>query len=628
MHLHSSDRNCNTRPRRIPCGGAAALHRARYDAIVLIEVQSGSKAGRPALLIVSCGVLLALSVGAAWFQTRDKLALGPPRPLSAGSPVTIQPPRGWIENQPGRFVLLQHNGSNDERAAFEQRVQFIYRYAPYQLDPRVVIRDMDQQQAAQTVSLAPAPLGGIEGIEGVRHRRTSGFGTARLKETILRVACFPTGDIVCVEYWPLEEFTVADQRLMDAICAAIRLKNVNTHEDRAALLARAGVDFPIPPNCGVVGNDAGGLPSLFLVPALSTKSPFRVQIGRTWLAAGRSPQAILSDYYRAFYAPKDRNPRIVERGRPDQVDVHVLYSPQSDGSMPLAALLTRAAGDCVLLTYRGAADGSRLVDELADAVRLTGEPTISDLAEARQSGLELANLIHERGATPWWARARQDARFVGKADDVDFASSLQIAPAPGAAPGAYQGGSTAVDSGKRLYLRREWTLDGRASGYILNMRFKFIDHFDPEWSVVESRDPAEDVIHRRLALYWTTPITTIVTTTPIGPDFVAPPAESIAAGWVAGREKGDYLISVSNPQGAGVCSRLLRALPPSGRGERRVLVVDDYDPTAWIALFDADDRPLNDRFRGVDLDRIDERTYHGSGGALGLLNRAERDGAR
>lgn len=590
---------------------------------MLVEVQTGSKPGRPTLLLILSAGVLALSLSTAWIQAHEKLSLAEPRPLAAGSPLIIRPPRGWVENQPGVFVLLQRN-AGDEREGFERRVMFTHRRAPGYIDPRDVILNWDQRESAASIDATPARLAGIDAVEVIRRRRLRAFGGIVEQETILRVACFPTGDIVGVEYWPMEALTVADEQLMNSICDAVQLSTVNVQAADDAVMAALGVEFPIPPGCAVVGTASDGLPTLYL-RSTSPALPFIVEVRRTWLAAGRDGSDLLADYSRTHMPWLRSRPRVVAHSRPDRVNVHTLYLPASVGvgrTAP-AILLSTSSSDCVLLTYQAKTDtdalAGRIAQQLAETLVLKRSPLLPDLAAAADAGVELAELIQARGALPWWARRRQDALFVGRAGEVEAAARVRVVPSGGDSAG-YSGSTTAVDTSSRDAHRSEWRLDGRAIGYTLELQKRQVGYLEPEVVVSEARDPSDSNVRRRRGVGAGPPVESSF---PVEADFVAPPVETVAAAWAARREEGAWLITVSNPEGAGVSSRLLIALPQSGLGDRRVVVIDDYDPTPWIARFDGNDAPLNFRFRGLELDRRDEPDPRDEK-VLKLLGRAER----
>jgi len=68
----------------------------------MYQVHTGTRPGRPAILIVLCGVSLAGTLGLAWLQTRAARGLG--QQISIGTDLVIRPPLGWAQDprDPGR----------------------------------------------------------------------------------------------------------------------------------------------------------------------------------------------------------------------------------------------------------------------------------------------------------------------------------------------------------------------------------------------------------------------------------------------------------------------------------------------------------------------------------------------
>lgn len=242
----------------------------------MFEVYSGHKPGRKNLAVLVSGGVLIAALGMAWLQARSRLTLGDPVQIK-GTNLWVRPPKGWVEDGPGTFVLISKDGrreSIDKRVRISAGRERMFA-SPYpSSDPRV--RRVD-------------PIGGLFALEQelIDSRRVmTGRGPVEYSQTvIIRKAVSPRGDFILIEYGPLSVASAGDHRLLDAICAAIRFDEpaLNVNPDEA--LRDAGLEFPLDSAWRVAAPGKSEPSGLYIGPAEAGKSFWSLGVFRARLAS-------------------------------------------------------------------------------------------------------------------------------------------------------------------------------------------------------------------------------------------------------------------------------------------------------------------------------------------------------
>lgn len=580
----------------------------------MVEVHSSSRPGRPALLAILSGVVLAGLLGLAWFQASEKRSLGPPQRI-AGTPLIVRPPRGWIPapDDPGRFILAEKNDPHSTEGALERQVAFRYErqlaYAP----PERVIVTWDRLQNAHSEEPMRTQIRGIPAIQVRRLQQQRAFGHAFIKESILRVATHPRGDIIAVEYWTMMELTSADYELLESICSAIDFVDPELKRVGDDAMRHAGLVFPTQPDWSVVGPCHDQTAALHVLG----RDGGAVAVARTWLAPGRTLEDLLRDHVAAERPDWLAKARVLESGRRDGVTVHSVYvaDPQYPKSEEFRAYaLSTERGDAALILPDPGGyppEGRRLAARLAALVLFAAEGDRPDYREATSAGAEIAAKIAEKGAMSWWGRSdrRYDFLYEGRGTAA-LAQSVDRAPAGGNASDgySYRGSDISVDTAAKRYSRSRWALDADASGYQMTLDMGREDSLLPgarslmgEWTIREERASGSTGVRREIQRG----VEAIASREFMpGTAFVAPPAEVIAEGLVAAGNRDAVLLEVSHPLGLGSNSRLLRRLEPDVSGRPRVLRVDDYSPLGVVLTFDSESEATDRVVDGLVVPRF------------------------
>jgi len=586
---------------------------AAYDALPMFEVHLGSKPGRPRLLLVCAAAVLLGTLGLAWWQAYDRRALGDEVRID-GTPLVVRPPRGWKQDprNPGIFALpAGREGTGRGEVTLERYVRFQYLRNATFVPPEEILKWRNLQWA-KSAAPEPARVGPLAGIQVRRIVRHSAFGRVYLQEQVLRVACSPRGDILMVEYVPLTGLTTAQLELLDDMCAAIRLEDPAFTTKPAELLRYAGIEVPEDENWTVFGPDFPEAPGFYVQSSVNGLPAWSLGVFRTWLAEGRTPGDLLVDFASEHWRLPPKDAQVAQSRREDGARVATIRHPafgRSDHRVASVWLVAESAERAALIfVFSGAsfaAVGDEAARKLAQTMVCGPTKALPPLDAAATAGRELADILTQKGAVPWWGRLPMEAYYLEPGTTHPRGVYIGRA-AIGDDPAAGYRGHTlylhSTESEPRPQLGL-WTIDGHARGYA----YKFQGDIDT-WqgrvptSVEERLDAGSATVRRTVK----TPGQRRSWEFPVGPSFVCPPLESIAEAWVAQRDEGAWLIEATSHFDAGTHTRLLRPLPPDESGHRRLLLMTDFWPRGTVLGFDEGPEPLYQQHPAADYQRATE----------------------
>jgi hypothetical protein len=578
-----------------------------YDFSMMNEVHTGTRPGRPALLIVLCALSLAGTVGLAWLQVGESRALAAEERVGE-SPLIVRPPKGWVRHpsEPGTFVeAVELEGQPGVHV--ERRISFHYQRWSRMQSIVNLLRYRNQRELVSRVSdLEPARVAGLDGVQVRRARSFRFLGRDESGGSVYRLAISPRGDEINVEYIPVRELTPGDFDLLEAICAAVRIDDPALHVSAAEAKRQTGVDFALEAGWRIHGADYPGVPSLFVQGGDRGVPLWAVGVFRTWLAKERQPVDLVRDLAMTdWLMPPDALE--IEATRAGAREIASAVQPPglpsgAAGSLVTAAHVVSESADktVMLVAY---ADPSYSAEAREAAASIADSLTFSDLRfpasinEAAELGQRLAEGLAV-SAEPWGTEPSTlyyRAEYVGP-PDYRTASGLQVQGrvASPDLPREYQGVDQIVtaEGASDLQWRLltgggyEWRRD-----YRLGARPRRVE---------ESRSAAKAPIRRVISLprqrreYSVSP----------GAGFVSGPLESLAEAQVARQARGEWLVSASTTLGAACHSRLLVPLPHDEAGLHRVLLLDDYQPRPAALTFDAAGELMSRQEPGTVLRRI------------------------
>jgi hypothetical protein len=558
------------------------------------EVYTGTRPGRPRLLLIVNAALLAGTAALAWWQVRESRGLGPEQRVH-DTPLLVRLPDGWQADphNPRSFVLPvgARRGGRSARE-FERRIEFDFTRLPTFRPLDQLLRLPELENLGQIAQVRRAHLGRCDAIE-VHYVLPVQIGRLRVHgEIIARFTCLPRGHLIKVVYEPLIDLRPADEQILDDVCRTLRIDDPTLNGAPADYLARAGLKLPLEPDWQVVGADFEAVAGVFLGgstdkgPARRSESPvatWAIGLLRTWLAAGRTPQDLLSDVAAREWLIWDVQKLIREQRRADGATCTTIRHPEFGAVnvlLPSAWVVSRSASQAViLLVYAGpedAAQADAAAEKLATELQLEPLQELAELADAQAAGAKLVADLHKSGPVARWGRESAEATY-RRVDPAEMVvvrrSAVQRDPAQG-----YEG-SLWRRTDRAREEQQGWTLDGQAAAYKWQADLVYGSSLI---HIAEQRARATGAVRREILIdererqrFDFTP----------GAAFVPPPAEEIIKGWVARNEAAAAIVEMSSVLGSGTHTAWLRHLAPDGPYPR-VLVQEDYWPLGSIEAYD------------------------------------------
>lgn len=555
-----------------------------YDVRIMFEVYTGTKAGRPTVLLLLTAGALVSALGLAWTQVYGSRALGEEVQVE-GAPLIVRPPKGWVADRkrPGVFVKW-----NRELEGVERSIKFAYhRWRVFQpLSYLVRVREfLDRKQAYE-----PEP-GGIGGFEGVQVRRRRVFhyrGRQESGETIYRLISTARGDQISVEYTPLGELSSGDLELFDAVCRSVVLDDPCMRTKPEEALGQAGLRFGISESWEIIGPDFPEIAGLYVQNNEGGIPVWGLGVFRTWLAPGRSPNDLLASFALQIWRQPAQALAARQWTRSDGATIAMLTNPtyeQRRGQITSAWVLAKSPAEAtviyVLADDSTASAADQAAAQLAEEMQFVSSYPADGVEAAVANGRELAGLLRTEGAASWWGAGEVTSYYYGEiagsqllvvsqrrtVDDTRGSGYEGSDQYLGRDPGAYENHVWGIDAGLEAFARRvETDFDGRS------LRLQ------------EARKAGESTVHRIVKTAEGFEESSVA----VGAAFVPPQAETLAESWVAKQEGGTWLTENSPLSGTAMTTQLSTPLEPDAEGRVRVLLVDDYWPRGSVLAFDAD----------------------------------------
>ena len=553
----------------------------------MMDVFTGSRPGRPTVLLTVSAVVLAGTLGLAWLQVRKSRALGPEQQVP-GTPLFVRPPLGWVVDQddPGSFVRpVRQSIRGQERWVADRRIRFSIERLPAFQPP---LAQLTAMLPSQEFTPEPAKIGPFAAVQ-IRRVIWRTWMHQRIGiEWIQRVAILPTGHVINVEYIPMKDLTRADLEFLDRVCDTVRLDDPTLSATPEQALQRAGVEFRLENDWQVGLPQLPEVPGFYVAGADQGFPAWSIGVFRTWLANGRSAQDLLHDFAASTWLLPGEQVKVRRWQRDDVVAVASVQHPDPEHNRQSVAsvyVVTKAASETLMLfvyTDRQYLTAAREVaDRIASQVDIRPSAAVPAVGPAEQAGTELAALLTREGAMPWWGQ--QPVRLIYKGKTLlgngvteDKRAARDRNPRRG-----YQG--QALRRIEKKYAERvDWELDGRALSYTMDVQVHASDGLSI--MVHEQRQPEADTIDRVITI---NDVKRPARRFRPGRMFVCPPIESIAEAWVARETEQPHLLEMVTLLGPGTHTRLLRPLPSADHYDR-VLSQKDYWPFGQILAFDED----------------------------------------
>ncbi len=553
------------------------------------EVLSGSRPAHPLTALLICALAVAGSLGVAWLQVRERLSLGPPTAIP-GTPLVVRPPHGWLQDPSNPSVFFQAvrvDVRGQRKWEISRRIQFRHRHWPSfrPLPDLLRLNNFLDRMAAYLPE--QSRIGPLPAVQVRRERRLETPWGEERGETVYRLTCSGRGDEISVEYIPLREVTAGDIELLDQVCAAIRIDDPAFTHPAAHWQQRAGLQFSLETDWRVDGPHIEEVPALF-VQGLAEQIPiWSVGVLRTWIAPGQSEEQLLRNFaVNAWDEPGELTTLPAENSDRRVFHIRRTSESRSDGPLREAFLLSQSDGSAVLLPVcandDSAAAAADAAGQITRALVITSSALAPDLATAPAAGRELVEQVLALGPRRWWSAVPVRFELIG----APAGRTVRITTVRNVDPsGGFSGRERLdwLDSGERITW--EWTLEPDGRTYRLGTKHRTPGRGGVELDthseyraagadeLLYRRGRGDEGLERRV---------------PVGPAFVGVPLEAVLERTVASYETGSWMIEASTRAG-GVNARWLRPMPADPEGNRRALLIDDFDPLGTIVAFDADD---------------------------------------
>ncbi len=550
------------------------------------QVNTGTRPGRPAALVIVTAAVLAGTILLAWFQVRESRTLGPETRVP-GTPLYVRPPHGWLAdpNDPGAFLLpVRTSVGRQEVSRIDRGIKVQYRRLPAFQSPAEILRML----GADHGDLRPARIGPFPAVQ-MRHLETRRWRRQQVViESVQRIAILPGGQQISVHYFPMTDLTPADFALLDRICESIRLDDPGASVGPAEALARAAVSLDVPGNWSAALPALPDVPGFFVSGQVDRVPAWSLGVFRTWVAPGREPTQLLTDFAAAYWLILEAQTEAPSWQRDDAAPVAVIRHPDPSRNTQSAMsswLVAKSPDEAVLIYVYCSAEHLPAADaaaaQIAQTLRFEPLDRLHSAADAAQAGVEIAGKVLEAGPVPWWGELPVQLEYAGQRWGRGEALTVVRKPT-GRFPVR---GYTSVllrESDGKLDERTQWELNLRGGAYSQSTEIQLSDAL--KLTVRESRNGRSESVTRTVDTGGTGPRT--YTFQP-GSSFLPPPLETLAEARAA-RESVTCIMESSHLLGAGTYTRLLRALTPDDQGRPRVLVQDDYAPFGAVLTLDSD----------------------------------------
>ncbi len=567
----------------------------------MFEVYAGMKPGRRNLAAILSAVALVATLGIAWLQVAESRVLGPETSVP-GTPLRVRVPRDWARdrNDPGAFIKPVR-GAPVGRGPFEiePRIKFSYDRRATFIPPEELFEGMRGVTRPEPARIGPFPA--------VQVRRLFERQWGPLKttvESVVRVASLPGGQLISVVYLPTSGLTTADLDLFDRICAAVRIEDETVSATAVRALALAGVEFQVEDGWQVGLPQWPEIPGVYVSGAVRGIPSWGLGIFRTWLAKGRTPGDLLIDFAAMNWLVDKEKLQLRKSERADGLSICAVGHPnpaKNEHPVTSAWVISKSATEVVMIfTYTNRlhlAEGDSKAQQVAQQIAIKPIEAFTSLESAEKAGSELAAMIGQKGARPWWGRERARLQYLKTTPVLALDRTVRRSAEGRDADRGYRATVEQTVNGRR-WPESSWSLDAHAAAYLLDTR-EFLDSGSVA-HIQEQRSSAARTAQRTITIdnaeRWTY-------TFELGSAFVCPPMEPVAAGWVSGKSEGAWVIQVATRLGPGTHSRFLKSLPPTD-GRPRALLLEDYQPVGAILGFDEDGEVRYQIEPGMRMERL------------------------
>lgn len=553
-----------------------------------MEMHLGTKAGRPArLLLVSAGLLavtIVLAAGQSRLRLRATLDLATEATAIPDTPLHVRLPRDakaqdrWNKT----FTLPAPTAQPIRETGHAGRaIRFVYDRLSGYVSPTALFKELKRQDPAAEALSEPARIGPLTALDVISEHMIDQHSVM----VTYRLACSQRGDMVRVEYMPLSDWTPSERRVLDAICATVTLDGISGGATPAQLQLRAGLKFDVAPNWRMTGPEFAEVPGLYIGAEDAAGPGWVLGLVRTWVPDSAPAQSILLDMATRLW---ERGDEEVQARSSEGREFYWVDAPHPEdlpGEATGLGLVSTGGGAAAwVFAYGAAGDSKAAAAKIVDSLHFAEVPLLANLDQAAARGDEFVRSLTEQGASPWWRESSQ-TRYVTLRSGSHHGGGLRSRdPLLGGRAG-YQGFEAYAFDDADLRRRVAWQCDAGAQAFQYEVEDDLPGRGGGMYRNLlrESRTTNESQVQRTVQ-NGRRPLQQSID---VGSRFVPRPLESLAEQNVAMKNDAAVLIDVANTKSPGTLPRLLRNLPPDAAGLRRALAVGPDEPWGAVSGFDA-----------------------------------------
>lgn len=572
-----------------------------------MELHLGTKPARPTRLLVASAVLLCAVLVLAQAQAVLRLQrtvdlAHTPTPIY-GSPLTVRLPKNTLEDpgNPRSYILPQpgvtapHSG-----AVVGRRIRFIYDHRPGYVPLNRLAQELGRSASAATIMTDAVKVGALPAIDVLTEFR----GERRLEVVVYRLACSPLGDVIGVEYTPLSEWTPAEQRVLDAICATVSLgagaSNSATPEQ---LQQRAALHVTPPAQGRLISPQFAEAPG-FYVTGDPAEPAWLVGFVRAVIPDPESLQPQFSEIsFRLWGTELAAAPTPVTL--PTQLQGYWLRPAKDNTAVHSAALvLNPATNDAAWVFTSGEAQAAESAAQaLIASLRFDAHPLFSNLAPVSAEAAKLVQALETTGPSPWW-RAASSLRFLRIQAGQRTGNGVALRAALAGGRAGYQGKETILYDDSVEQLQTVWELSGAAFDYQLAQ--EETTRFATQSVIVrDERRDGEDLVRRSVRDGRQPRVSHSI---PVDEHFVPRPLEEVFEQAAAMTDNAAYRIDVLDGDHPRTLPRLVWNIPPDAEGRRRAFLLDASEPWGVVLTFDSSGEWSSQRSAGLWIQVVPRAT--------------------
>jgi hypothetical protein len=380
----------------------------------MYTVVSSHKPGRAALCKLLAALLLVGSTGAAWVLVRSRA-----RPMRldltqtfqlASFPLVLHLPEGWVEREgsdstpPGYAVFADAPDDRVKRRLFVTRVAWQQPFVPAETlgvqAAAYPVRRLFKAKPSGRFDVQSCSFGPLPG-SSFRLDVSANHGSSRMA---CAVGSSPSGESYALILLSDGTYIDRDLKAVRALAEAVECTDFNVRDQAAS--DENMFDFTVPSGARIVEETDAHTDRVAMLSTRGSADSWYIQVTRTWLAEGRTPEQLFRDRVADSVAPGDvqRETRQLDQGPSfrgvlirEHMEVREFWVvPFGDHASLITGLAAPDSADALAAACL----------EVASSLREGSARTTLDVVRATARGRDVVESIGDRGMNHWWGAER------------------------------------------------------------------------------------------------------------------------------------------------------------------------------------------------------------------------------